>query len=86
MKPTVDKWGTFVNRSICGSANLFEKAIAKKESNKKDGLKQLLIKINAESRKSSNDPDQQVDNATKKFDMRSMKHIETSKKGQLKQI
>ena len=46
MKPTVDNWGTFVNRSICGTANLFEKAIAKKESNRKDGLKQLLIKIN----------------------------------------
>ena len=81
MKPTVDNWGTFVNRSICGSANLFEKGIAKKESSKKDGLKQLLIKINSENRKNSNDPDDQVDKSTKTFDMRSMQRIETSKKG-----
>ena len=81
MKPTVDNWGTFVNRSICGSANLFEKGIAKKESSKKDGLKQLLIKINSENRKNSNDLDEQVNKSTKAFDMRSMQRIETSKKG-----
>ena len=82
MKPTLDNWGTFVNRSICGSPNLFAKAIAKKESNKKNGLKQLLIKINTENRtNTTNDLDEQVEAATNSFDMKFLQHIETSKKG-----